>query len=70
MGEPAKALSGIYNGEIRAKLCRHAWVVCLSTVSMVMTANAVGLEKTLLLRVGSIPFAMLPFCEDMKTIAA
>ena len=40
-------LSRRSNGEIRARPCRHAWVVCLSTISMVMTTKAVGLEKTI-----------------------
>ena len=48
MGEPAKALSGWSNGEIRARPCRHAWLVCLSTDYTVTTTKAVGLEKTLL----------------------
>ena len=42
MGEPAKTLSGWSNVEIRARPSCHAWLVCLSTVSMVMTTKAVG----------------------------
>ena len=39
------AISALSNGEIKGRPCGHAWLVCLSSVSMATTSGATGLHQ-------------------------